>query len=113
MPALAGQLTMRDFMPAVREVVGATQGLFFYRTFDYGAVYYSGGHIQQIHGAWPTNGPPFLIVERRFWEQNRDAGRELYELVALDLPSTGRPSALVLLRRVAPAADRTGVGEAE
>lgn len=99
LPAIAETRTPRDLMHAARSVVPADQAIFFYETFDYGAVYYSDGHIPVYRGTWPVGGPQYLLVKRRFWERARANAIHHYD-VARD--ETGEPlqsASLVLLSR--------------
>lgn len=100
LPGISTQLTVREFMEAVRREVGTNERLAFYGTFDYGAVYYSQAHIPQVSGEWPPEGPRFLLVEKKFWESQRSHASGAYEpILAADATGTRRHS-LILLRRV-------------
>jgi hypothetical protein len=52
-PELAWQRTFKPLMTVVRGVVGPEDRLFFYRAFDYGAVFYSERRILPLHSALP------------------------------------------------------------
>jgi hypothetical protein len=99
LPVVAAQITVRDFMTAVRSEIGSGDALAFYGTFDYGAVYYSERHIPQALGAWPPAEYRFLLVEKKFWEQHRNDSPAVYEEVRAADPTGTRRHSLVLLRR--------------
>jgi 4-amino-4-deoxy-L-arabinose transferase-like glycosyltransferase len=96
LPAIARQETLRDFMPEVRAAAGPADAAFFYGTFDYGAVFYSDGHIPTHDGSFPTEAPRFLLMSRSEWERLRARAVNHYEQVRL--PSD--PRRLVLVRRL-------------
>ncbi len=104
MPAIASHLTYRAFMPAVREVIGAQTPLFFYRTFEYEAVFYWGGHIGVYERELSAAAPRYLLMTRREWEQLPAAPRDLYERVPLlAAVEEGDEQRLVLVRKRADA----------
>jgi 4-amino-4-deoxy-L-arabinose transferase-like glycosyltransferase len=98
LPGLAAHLTVRDFMAEVRRIVGPGEDLFFYKTFDYGAVFYWHGHIPVFEGPWPAGAPRYLLMQKSDWEPLRAVVQDQFEAVRF---STDRdyPGALVLLRR--------------
>jgi 4-amino-4-deoxy-L-arabinose transferase-like glycosyltransferase len=98
LPDLAAHLTVRDFMAEVRRIVGPGEDLFFYKTFDYGAVFYWHGHIPVFDGPWPAGAPRYLLMQKSDWGPLRAAVQDQFEAVRF---STDRdyPGALVLLRR--------------
>jgi hypothetical protein len=69
--------------------------MFFHRTFDYGAVFYSQGHIPIYEGEFPAGAKRFLLMSRSEWERLRAKAVNDYEQVRL--PS--EPRRLVLVRR--------------
>jgi len=95
LPAIARQATLRDFIREAKAVAGPADAMFFYRTFDYGAVFYSDGHIPTYDGSFPAEGSRFLLMSRGEWEGVRARAVNHYEQVRL--PSDPRP--LVLIRR--------------
>lgn len=97
LPAVAEQETLRDFMSETRHAVGPADAPFFYRTFDYGAVFYSQGHIPTYAGSFPAGAPRFLLLSRSEWERLHPRAVNDYEQVRL--PSD--PRRLVLVRRLA------------
>jgi 4-amino-4-deoxy-L-arabinose transferase-like glycosyltransferase len=101
LPAVAQHLTVRDFMADVRRVVGADGNVSFYRTFDYEAVFYWGGHIPAFDGAFPDASPQYLLVNRNDWPQLRATAQDAYEAVALPADPQ-RLDELMLLRRRGP-----------
>jgi 4-amino-4-deoxy-L-arabinose transferase-like glycosyltransferase len=96
LPAIAGQETLRDFMREAKAAAGPADATFFYRTFDYGAVFYSQGHIPTHDGTFPRGAPRFLLTSRTEWERLRARAVNDYEQVPL--PSD--PRRLVLIRRL-------------
>jgi 4-amino-4-deoxy-L-arabinose transferase-like glycosyltransferase len=99
LPGIAEHQGLRPFMAAVRKVVGPSDRLFFYRTFDYGAVFYWHDHIPTYDGPWSTGAPRYLLIGNEEWERT-PALRGLYERVTLPGDShLGGPAHLVLIRR--------------
>jgi hypothetical protein len=99
LPGLAQHETSRDFIRAAQAAVGPADAMFFYRTFDYGAVFYSDGHIPIYDGAFPREAPRFLLVSRSQWERLRPRAVNDYEQVRLPVEGEGSRR-LVLLRRI-------------
>jgi len=98
LPAVAERLTFRDFMTEVRRAVGPGKGLSFYRTFEYGAVYYWQGHIAEFQGDFPAAAPEYLLVSKIDWPDIQKTAAGEYEVVPL--PADRDPFAeLVLIRR--------------
>jgi hypothetical protein len=88
-------------MANVRQVVGPAADLSFYKTFDYGAVFYWHGHIPAYAGSWPVGAPRYVLMSRAEWEGMQDTARAHYQQV--ELPNDGGaagPEDLVLVRRV-------------
>jgi len=97
MPAVATQLTLRTFMARVRDVLGPDEDLYFYKVFDYGAVFYWNGHIQQYR---PGTGR-FVLIRQSQWEHLDAAEQRQFALVTLPGdPGHGGRDRLVLIRRV-------------
>lgn len=96
LPAVARQETSRELMAQTRVAVGPGDAAFFYRTFDYGAVFYSQGHIPIYDGPFPAGAPRFLLMSGTEWERLRARVINDYERVRL--PSD--PRRLVLVRRI-------------
>ncbi len=82
LPAVAQRQTFREFMREVRSRVGAQADLRFYKTFEYGAVFYYEGHIPQYKGPWPIDAPRFLLMTASEWEQHPETAA-VYEKVDL------------------------------
>ncbi|MBI3786500.1 MAG: glycosyltransferase family 39 protein [Deltaproteobacteria bacterium] len=97
MPAAAHELTLRDFMVHVRQVVEPTAEMSFYKTFDYQAVYYSQRHIPTHRDAWTAPGPRYLLIESSAWKEQPAEALSAYEHVPL--ADEGK---LILLRRLSP-----------
>lgn len=100
MPGVARQLSPKEFMAAVRTAVGPAGDLSFYKTFDYGAVFYWHGHIPVYDGSWPDGGPRNLLMERAEWDRAQDRVRAQFERVTLPARGTNPLQRLVLVRRV-------------
>jgi 4-amino-4-deoxy-L-arabinose transferase-like glycosyltransferase len=96
LPGIAEGATLRRFMAEVRAAVGPADAPFFYRTFDYGAVFYREGHIPTYAGTFPDGAPRFLLMSASEWERLRPQVVHDYEQVRL--PSD--PRRLVLVRRI-------------
>jgi len=88
--------TLRDFMAEVRSLVGPTQDLSFYNTFDYEAVFYWRGHIPQYTGTLPDHAPLYLLLQRDDWMQAPAAVKAQYEQMHV----SDEHGELVLIRRV-------------
>ena len=101
MPGVAQALSLRTFMDEVRQVVGATNDLSFYKTFDYAAVFYSQGHIPTYEGPWPVGAPRYVLMSQAEWERVRESAGAQYERVTFPRgeDATGA-DALILARRV-------------
>ncbi len=100
LPGIAQHVGFRDFMSDVRQVVGPSDELFFFKTFEYGAVFYWGGHIPTYDGPWPVGAPRYLLMERDEWERVRPSVSDRYERVSFAEGSTATDSTLVLVRRI-------------
>ena len=71
-PYVAGERTLKPFMVRVRQAVDASAPLLFYRSFDYGAIFYAQRHI----ASYPENDerlprPLFLLMWEEEWTQLR------------------------------------------
>ncbi len=99
LPAIAETRTPRDLMHAARSVVPADQAIFFFETFDYGAVYYSDGHIPVYRGTWPIGAPQYLLVKRTFWERARANAIHHYDVARNEAGEPLQSASLVLLAR--------------
>jgi hypothetical protein len=95
MPAIARHQTLRELMAESRQAIGPADVPFFHRTFDYGAVFYSRGHIPTHEGDLPNDGPRFVLMSSSEWERLRPRIVNRYEQV----PLPSGPRRLVLLRR--------------
>ncbi len=98
LPAYARQVTLRDFMAAVRAVT-APQPVYFWNTFDYEAVYYFYGRIPTLAAENVESAPAFLLVDRKTWFSPRNGLGGFYEEVPLSLANAGTRARLVLLAR--------------
>ncbi|GBD25059.1 Undecaprenyl phosphate-alpha-4-amino-4-deoxy-L-arabinose arabinosyl transferase [bacterium HR30] len=100
LPAFAQQVTLRDFMAAVRAASGS-EPVYFWGIFDYQAVYYFYGHIPLLGADGLESAPAFLLVDREAWVNPASKLRTLYEEVPLNLAHGEARRRLVLLRRKA------------
>ncbi|MBI4516652.1 MAG: glycosyltransferase family 39 protein [Deltaproteobacteria bacterium] len=99
LPQIAAHKTYRDFMTAVRQVVGQ-EPIAFHRTFEYVAVFYWGGHLASYQGELTDAAPRYLLMARADWEQLAAPQRGRFERV--ELPAgleDGNRRRLLLLRR--------------
>jgi 4-amino-4-deoxy-L-arabinose transferase-like glycosyltransferase len=103
LPQVAAHKTPRDFMRAVREVIGEGQSPQFYRGFDYGAIFYWGGHIPRYDGDLAVDAPRHLLMRRSEWDKVPAMQRQGFEVVDLPLKfGWENRRRLVLVRRKAP-----------
>jgi 4-amino-4-deoxy-L-arabinose transferase-like glycosyltransferase len=101
LPGIAEAQSLRSVMAQVRRVVPPSDDLFFYKTFNYGAVYYWRKHIPVYEGAWAEGAPRYVLLSRQAWESAPLAVHNHYELVPLpDDGKVGDARQLVLIRRV-------------
>lgn len=100
LPGIAQRVSFRDLMSEVRQVVGTSGDLFFFKTFEYGAVFYWRDHIPSYEGSWPVGAPRYLLMERDEWERTRPSVSEQYERVSFADDGTASDSTLVLIRRI-------------
>lgn len=73
-PRLARDRTYKPFMAAVLRDAGASDRLFFYEHFDYGAVFYARRHIPVLAGALP-DAPAWIIVTEQDYAALPDTER--------------------------------------
>ena len=100
MPGVAQALSLRTFMNEVRQLVGPTGNLSFYKTFDYAAVFYWQGHITTYEGTWPVGAPRYVLMSQAEWERVQELAGAQYERVTF--PSERQDNeadALILARR--------------
>jgi hypothetical protein len=101
LPGIAAHASLRDFMAEVRRVVGPQDDLSFYKTFDYGAVFYWHGHIPDYAGGRNAAGPRYLLMDKGEWERSHATAGQRYEAVRLSgPPAYTEHGELVLLRRL-------------
>jgi 4-amino-4-deoxy-L-arabinose transferase-like glycosyltransferase len=81
-PAIAAERTLKPFMTRVRKVVVNENPLLFYRSFDYGAVFYAGRHVYQYPEKGPFPKPPFFLL---MWEEEWERVRGPNGLEMLDI----------------------------
>ncbi len=109
-PAVAEQRSFKPFMESVRGVVEPQDDLYFYRTFDYGAVFYAHRHIQPLHDgldALPGSGRrAYVLMWQSEWDRIPDDGKGRFQHL---LTSSGNgpkgqdPLVFVLVKPPAPA----------
>ena len=100
MPEIAARETYRDIMPAIREVIGPQAGLFFYRAFEYGAVFYRGDPIAVYSGDLSVDAPRYLLMSRDEWDRASAVQRERFERVTLPaVDEDANPKRLILVKR--------------
>jgi 4-amino-4-deoxy-L-arabinose transferase-like glycosyltransferase len=72
-PALAAQRTFKPFMESVRGVVDPNDNLYFYRAFDYGAVFYARRHIRPLHDGFGDPSVPdrrsYVLLWQSEWQK--------------------------------------------
>ncbi|HXQ22811.1 MAG TPA: glycosyltransferase family 39 protein [Candidatus Acidoferrales bacterium] len=101
LPGIARHASVRSFMDDARRLIGPADSLFFFRTFDYGAVFYWRGHIPSYDGPWPTGAPGFLLMQETEWQRIQPDGAGLYERVTFpNDDNLGDDGHLVLIRHV-------------
>jgi len=97
-PALAGHHSFRPFMARVRTAVAENDPLFFYRTVDYGAVFYAQRPILIYGEGAGAGGSPFFLL---MWEVDWSKLGPRKGLNLLDVSEVTNPdqrSKLVLLK---------------
>jgi 4-amino-4-deoxy-L-arabinose transferase-like glycosyltransferase len=98
LPGVARQVSFRDFMREVRQVVAPGDELFFFHTFEYGAVFYWQNQILPYEGPWPNGAPRYLLVEKEEWERIRSSADDQYEEVTFADGTKATHGPLVLIR---------------
>jgi 4-amino-4-deoxy-L-arabinose transferase-like glycosyltransferase len=104
-PALAAERTLKPFMTRVRSAVekeGAP--LYFYRLFDYGAVFYTGRHVHEYPERAPFPKPPgFLLMWDEEWERiPESSGLERLDISRGTGAATQHHMVLVKVKDTAP-----------
>jgi len=98
LPGIADHESLRSFMAGVRQALGSGHELFFFRTFEYDAVFYWQDHIPVYEGPWPAGAPRYLLMKKRDWEAMRPEADGEYEQVTFP-DGRAADSRLVLIRR--------------
>ena len=84
-PEIAWQRTFKPMMSLVRELVGEEDGLYFHRTFDYGAVFYSQRHIPPLGEALPVatddGRRTYVLMWESCWDALPDGSLDRFELL--------------------------------
>jgi 4-amino-4-deoxy-L-arabinose transferase-like glycosyltransferase len=68
-PTLAATRTFKPFMARVRLAAGHDGPLFFYRAFDYGALFYARRHIPRFQPSGARRFPPLFLTWEEEWEK--------------------------------------------
>jgi 4-amino-4-deoxy-L-arabinose transferase-like glycosyltransferase len=101
LPGIARHQSMRNLMNAARQLIGPEGDLFFYKAFDYGAVFYWQGHIPPYEGPFPDGAPRYVLMQEEEWKRLQPAVGDAYERVTLaDDENRGEHGPLVLVRRI-------------
>jgi hypothetical protein len=89
-------VTLRDFMHEVRAYTGAAP-VYFFRTFDYQAVYYSFGRIPVYEGPIDENSPRYLLVRSAASQIDSELLQQFYRPVKRKtISDRGTPQLLLL-----------------
>jgi 4-amino-4-deoxy-L-arabinose transferase-like glycosyltransferase len=108
-PALAEQRSFKPFMETVRAVVEPEDSLSFYRTFDYGALFYAQRRLTPLRddfGDPPTNERhSYVLLWKSTWERLSpgDKSRLVHLLTSVGTGPKGRDALVFALLK--PAAD--------
>ncbi|MFI5395850.1 MAG: ArnT family glycosyltransferase [Candidatus Binatia bacterium] len=100
LPGIAQHVGFRSFMADVRQVLGPEAELFFFKTFEYGAVFYWRDHIPSYAGPWPAGAPRYLLMEREEWNRMQPSAGDQYERVTFAGRDEAADGPLVLIRRI-------------
>ena len=98
LPGIAEHESRRSFIAAVRETLRPDHELFFFRAFEYDAVFYWQDHIPIYEGPWPAGAPRYLLMDKAEWERMRPEAAEQYEQVTF-ADRRAADGSLVLIRR--------------
>lgn len=80
-PALAKERTFKPFIARVRQVVSDGAPLFFYRSFDHGALFYTRRHIPYQEKLEEISPSCFLLMGKEEWERMQgQRGLELLDI---------------------------------
>jgi 4-amino-4-deoxy-L-arabinose transferase-like glycosyltransferase len=100
LPAIAQQLSFRDFMREVRQAVPPADHLFFFNAFEYGAIFYWQDHILRYEGPWPNGAPRYLLMNKDDWDRIQPSVSNQYERVTFAYSTKATEGPLVLIRRI-------------
>jgi len=101
LPGVARHQSLRPLMTSARELIGPSGDLFFFKAFEYGAVFYWQGHIGSYEGPWPDGAPRYLLVYEDEWKRREPLADGQYERVAFPSDeNVGEQGRLVLIRRI-------------
>jgi hypothetical protein len=113
-PALAEQRSFKPFMESIRGVVEDTDALSFYRTFDYGAVFYARRHITWLRDGFGNPSTPnaraYVLLWKSRWERLPEENRARLQhlLTSVGTGPKGRDPLVFAL--VKPVSDAVGTG---
>ena len=92
------------FIADVVHVVGNSDRLFFFDTFDYGAIFYARRHIPEARGQLPE-APAWLILTDHTYTRLSDADRARAAILLRSASSGPEGRDPYLLVRLAPSAE--------
>ena len=78
---IAGVRTYAPFMARVRQSVGDTDPLFFYRTYDDGALFYARRRIPELAALEAMVRPGFVLMRKGEWEKLSEEARRRFTLI--------------------------------
>jgi len=100
-PLRAQQRTFKPFMETVRREVDRQSPIFFYRGFDYGALFYAGRHIPQARQDIPARQSPIsLLMWEKEWLQLSASKPGKAEMIAISTGTDPKRHRRLTLTRV-------------
>ncbi len=78
---IAGVRTYAPFIARVRQSVGDTDPLFFYRTYDDGALFYARRRIPELAALEAMVRPGFVLMRKGKWEKLSEEERRRFTLI--------------------------------
>ena len=90
-PPVVYERTMKPFISRVKDETDPKLPLFFYRGFDFGAVFYAGRHVPQfVTGVHDLRSPLYLLIWEEDWQPLR--GRKDFKMLDISegLGAAGR-----------------------
>jgi hypothetical protein len=105
-PAIAGSRTLKPFVVRLRQNIDSQAPLFFYRAFDYGAIFYSRRHIASYPQEANELQPVFLLMWEEDWQRLQGQnGLEMLDISEGRGPVGRRRLVLVKSPRLLPMPD--------